>query len=51
MKSEEGEMSNLQRKEKQSHSPNTHDLSVQIILLWNMQMKFLPYNSGKKHHW
>ena len=40
MNSKEGEMSNLQMKEKLSHSPGTHDLSIQKIVLWNMQMKF-----------
>ena len=40
MNSEEGEMSNLQMKEKLSHFPGTHDLSIQKIVLWNMQMKF-----------
>ncbi len=39
MNSKEGEMSNLQMKEKLSHSPDTHDSSIQKIVLWNMQMK------------
>ena len=39
-KSEEGEMSDIQRKEKRSNSPSTHDLSIQKIVLWNLQMKF-----------
>ena len=40
MNSEEREMPNVQTKEKLSHSPSTHDLSIQKIVLWNMQMKF-----------
>ena len=40
MNSKEREMPNLQMKEKLSHSPSTHDLSIQKIVLWNMQMKF-----------